>query len=498
MVADRRPASVGGQRLSPDTRRPASELPVTPLLGRHLTVHHTRHMTVDTEWRRPDSSASPFATRSATPYSKQLSPNESRPWTRDSLAALSSSPTRAATADGRRGTRKTSWPINPELSRPNSRSPEMAHQSLMPLPRLAAQHGSPLFEDVWQSPLLEAEVELHAAPHATHEERGLLAVRLLSALASQSSPFQPLLTRCVEALRPCVFVRGATDASATSLERGAAASEDITHMSMSAKLRAEVAELRRHLHSSREAFDQARQMLLAEHDAHAACKLKLAGCQLREDQQAESEARLRAQAAAQQAALELVRENMHKDRERGDARAEAERLRMERLLEDALESKWEASRTTKSLQARPTPNRPQPPPPPASASASASVSASASALPSHSPPHRLTVSSGGHGRHSLARRVQRPSGATPAGTRHGRWRQGREGGSHGAIPVHSLRVLFCPPLSPFSLSPPPLPFTPHPSPPPHTPHPTRHTPHATRHTPHATRPLPFALAGEAG
>ena len=30
----------------------------------------------------------------------------------------------------------------------------------MPLPRLAAQHGSPLFEDVWQSPLLEAEVEL--------------------------------------------------------------------------------------------------------------------------------------------------------------------------------------------------------------------------------------------------------------------------------------------------------------------------------------------------
>ena len=42
---------------------------------------------------------------------------------------------------------------------------------------------------------------------------------------------------------------------------------------------------------------------------------------------------------------------------------------MERLLEDALESKWEASRTNKSLQARPTPNPPQPPPPPASASA---------------------------------------------------------------------------------------------------------------------------------
>ena len=362
-MAGRRPASVGGQRSSPDTRRSSSDLPVTPLLGRHLTVHHTRHMTVDT-----DSSASPFATRSSTPFSKQLAPNESRPWTRDSLAALSSSPTRAATADGRRGTRrKTSWPINPELSRPNSRSSEIAHQSLMPLPRLAAQHGSPLFEDVWQSPLLEAEVELQAG--ATHEERGLLAVRLLSALASQSSPFQPLLTRCVEALRPCVFVRGATDASATPSESDAAASEDITHMSMSAKLNAQVAELRRHLHSSREAFEQARQMLLAEHDAHASCKLKLAGCQLRADQQAESEARLRAQAAAQQAALELVRENMHKDRERGDARAEAERLRMERLLEDALESKWEASRTTKSLQARPTPNPPQPPPPPAAASA---------------------------------------------------------------------------------------------------------------------------------
>ena len=148
MVADRRPVSVGGRRLSPDARRPSSVLQVTPLLGHHLNVHNTR-LTVDTEWRRPDSSsASPFATRSSTPFFKQMSPNESRPWTRDSQAALSSSPTRAATADGRRGTRKTSWPINPELSRPNSRSPEIAHQSLMPLPRLAAQHGSPLFEDV--------------------------------------------------------------------------------------------------------------------------------------------------------------------------------------------------------------------------------------------------------------------------------------------------------------------------------------------------------------
>ena len=404
---ERRPSSVGGQRSSPGTRRSAKtpDLPVTPLLGRHLTVHHTRPVTVDTEWRRPDS---PFATRSSTPYTKQHSPNDSRPWTRDSLAALSSSPTRAATADGRRGTRrKTSWPINPELSRPNSRSPEVAHQSLMPLPRLAAQHGSPLFEDVWQSPLLEAEVELQAG--ATHEERGLLAVRLLSALASQSSPFQPLLTRCVEALRPCVFVRGATDASATPSERGAAASEDITHMSMSAKLNAQVAELRRHLHSSREAFEQARQMLLAEHDAHASCKLKLAGCQLREDQQAESEARLRAQAAAQQAALELVRENMHKDRERGDARAEAERLRMERLLEDALESKWEASRTTKSLQARPTPNPPQPPPPPAAASACLCLrlhcprlGLSLALTLTASSPLRLPSSPGGHGRHCLA------------------------------------------------------------------------------------------------
>ena len=284
MVADRRPVSVGGRRLSPDTRRPSSVLPVTPLLGHHLNVHNTR-LTVDTEWRRPDSSsASPFATRSSTPFFKQTSPNESRPWTRDSQAALSSSPTRAATADGRRGTRrKASWPIDAELSRPNSRSPEIAHQSLMPLPRLAAQHGSPLLEDVWQSPLLEAEVELGAAPHATHEERGLLAVQLLSALASQSSPFQALLTRCVEALRPCVFVCKATAASATPLEKGAAAPGDVTHMSMSAKLSAEVAELRRLLHSSREAFDQARQMLLAEHEAHAECKLKLAACQLQEE-----------------------------------------------------------------------------------------------------------------------------------------------------------------------------------------------------------------------
>ena len=180
-------------------------------------------------------------------------------------------------------------------------------------------------------------------------------------------------------------------------------------MSMSAKLNAQVAELRRHLHSSREAFEQARQMLLAEHDAHASCKLKLAGCQLREDQQAESEARLRAQAAAQQAALELVRENMHKDRERGDARAEAERLRMERLLEDALESKWEASRTTKSLQARPTPNPPQPPPPPAAASACLCLrlhcprlGLSLALTHTASPPLRLLPSPGGHGRHCLA------------------------------------------------------------------------------------------------
>ena len=143
MVADRRPVSVGGRRLSPDTRRPSSVLPVTPLLGHHLNVHNTR-LTVDTEWRRPDSSsASPFATRSSTPFFKQTSPNESRPWTRDSQAALSSSPTRAATADGRRGTRrKASWPIDAELSRPNSRSPEIAHQSLM---------GSPRCHESWPS-----------------------------------------------------------------------------------------------------------------------------------------------------------------------------------------------------------------------------------------------------------------------------------------------------------------------------------------------------------
>ena len=45
---------------------------------------------------------------------------------------------------------------------------------------------------------------------------------------------------------------------------------------------------------------------------------------------------------------------------------------MERLLNDALESKWDAARTAKSLQAQPLPTAPQPPPPPASASTTAS------------------------------------------------------------------------------------------------------------------------------
>ena len=45
---------------------------------------------------------------------------------------------------------------------------------------------------------------------------------------------------------------------------------------------------------------------------------------------------------------------------------------MERLLNDALESKWDAARTAKSLQAQPLPIAPQPPPPPASASTTAS------------------------------------------------------------------------------------------------------------------------------
>ena len=107
-----RSASVGGQRSSPDSRRPPSDasLPLTPLLGVR-TVHHTRHLMVDTDeqsLRRPETvQSSPFPNRSSTPFSKQL---ESRPWTRDFLAPPS-------TADGRRGSRRdTSWPLKPSLS----------------------------------------------------------------------------------------------------------------------------------------------------------------------------------------------------------------------------------------------------------------------------------------------------------------------------------------------------------------------------------------------
>ena len=68
-------------------------------------------------------------------------------------------------------------------------------------------------------------------------------MRLLASLASQPSPFKSLLTQCIGALRPCVFARAAsTFAEVTPPELGAVASEDVTHMSVSVKLRVEVME----------------------------------------------------------------------------------------------------------------------------------------------------------------------------------------------------------------------------------------------------------------
>ena len=51
-------------------------------------------------------------------------------------------------------------------------------------------------------------------------------------------------TACIEALRPCVFARASTEAAAVApSEWGEAASEGVTHMSVAAKLSAEVGEL---------------------------------------------------------------------------------------------------------------------------------------------------------------------------------------------------------------------------------------------------------------
>ena len=182
MVVLRRSASVG--------RRPTSDLPLTPLIGLR-NVHHKRRVTVDTDEqasRRPaDTPASPLAQRSSSPVSKQCN---LRPWTRDSLAPPS-------TADEQWGSRhKTPWPVKPELEQPkpehaqrNSRSTEHMRLSLTSLPSFKVQrHGSASdILDAWQSPLLEAEVELHA-PRASVEERGVLAVQLLGITPPPCTP----------------------------------------------------------------------------------------------------------------------------------------------------------------------------------------------------------------------------------------------------------------------------------------------------------------------
>ena len=93
-------------------------------------------------------------------------------------------------------------------------------------------------------------------------------------------------------------------------------------------------------------------MLLTKHEAHAECKHILAGFQQREVQQAVAEARMRAQLARARADLTLVCEQLATSKEHGEARAEEERMAVERLLEDAIDGRWEDCRRFKERQAR--------------------------------------------------------------------------------------------------------------------------------------------------
>lgn len=113
-----------------------------------------------------------------------------------------------------------------------------------------------------------------------------------------------------------------------------------------------MAELQRHLASSREAFQLVSLMLVAKHEVHAECKRILAGFQQREVQQAVAEARMRAQLARARADLTLVCEQLATSRERGETRAEEARMAVERLLEDAIDGRWEDCRRFKERQAR--------------------------------------------------------------------------------------------------------------------------------------------------
>ena len=113
-----------------------------------------------------------------------------------------------------------------------------------------------------------------------------------------------------------------------------------------------MAELQRHLASSREAFQLVSQMLVTKHDAHAECKQVDMASQRREVQQAVAETRLRAQLARARADLKLVCEQLATSKEHGEARAEEERMAVERLLEDAIEGRWADRRRFKERQAR--------------------------------------------------------------------------------------------------------------------------------------------------
>ena len=133
------------------------------------------------------------------------------------MAAHTAESERGQTADGHRGRGRRP---RPPIPRP------------MSLPKLAKQPvGLASFESLWDSPLLQAEVELQAA---SHEERGVMAMRLMSALASQPSPFQSLMSRCIEALRPCVFAQDAAQAAHTpgAAAAEAAGGEGPTHVAM--------------------------------------------------------------------------------------------------------------------------------------------------------------------------------------------------------------------------------------------------------------------------
>ena len=195
-----------------------------------------------------------------------------------------------------------------------------------------------------------------------------------------------------------------------------------------------MAELQRHLASSREAFQLVSQMLVTKHDAHAECKQVDMASQRREVQQAVAETRLRAQLARARADLKLVCEQLATSKEHGEARAEEERMAVERLLEDAIEGRWADRRRFKERQARSAVNL----------SLGLGLGLGLSPRPLH-----LRI--GGDAGVGLTGRVQRAGRAPPEGPRYRRHGQGRERCAAGA-PTRPLPPTFSP-LSPLALSP---------------------------------------------